>query len=178
MSRDLLDEVMSLLDTEGLQPASTHIHTDDGSHAEAIHSLQMAIQGKHGSWQCMIRVFSQTQRIVVYSLLPDVVPDSERLRLAQMLSRINYGLVLGNFELDLDDGEVRYKTSLDAEDMTLNLTILRNLVYGNFFGMDLYIRALQTALQNPEDPVEALIAEAEGEESSGSAFNTPTSTMQ
>ncbi len=179
MNRVVLDELLALLKAEGLTPTSSQLHSDDGAHSEAIHTLQLAIQGRHGSWACTIRLFEQTQRLVVYSQMAEAVPESERVRLALMLTRINYGLVLGNFELDLDDGELRYKTSLVAEAMPLNATIVRNLVYGNFFGLDLYIRALQAALADPQADTIALIAEAEGT-STGTAldFSAPTATEQ
>ncbi len=177
MGRNLLEEILSLLDAEGLTPTSTHVQTEDGAHNEAIHTLQLSINGKHGSWLCLLRVFSQTERVVVYSVLPEAVPQAQIDRLLHMLARINYGLVLGNFEIDIDDGEVRYKTSLDAENMTLNATILRNLVYGNFFGMDLYIRAILAALAHPNRPIEQLVLEAEGDDPA-SAFNPLTSTLQ
>ena len=35
--------------------------------------------------------------------------------MAEYLHRANYGLRVGNFELDYDDGEIRYKTYIDAD---------------------------------------------------------------
>lgn len=180
MNRVLLDELLALLKAEGLTPTSSQLHSDDGAHSEAIHTLQLAIQGRHGSsGGCSIHLYEQTQQLVVYSHMAEAVPESERVRLALMLTRINYGLMFGNFELDMDDGELRYKTSLVAEAMPLNATIVRNLVYGNFFGLDRYIRALQAALADPQADTIALIAEAEGT-STGTAldFSAPTATEQ
>ncbi len=179
MNRVLLDELLALLKAEGLTP--TQLHSDDVAHSEGIHLLlQLPIQGRHSSsGGCSIHLYEQTQQLVVYSHMAEAVPESERVRLALMLTRINYGLMFGNFELDLDDGELRYKTSLVAEAMPLNATIVRNLVYGNFFGLDRYIRALQAALADPQADTIALIAEAEGT-STGTAldFSAPTATEQ
>lgn len=38
--------------------------------------------------------------------------DSEcRMRMAEYLMRANYGLILGNFEMDFEDGEILYKVT-------------------------------------------------------------------
>jgi hypothetical protein len=43
----------------------------------------------------------------------------------------NYDMIIGNFELDLRDGEVRYKTSIDFEGDRLSFAYINNLVYTN-----------------------------------------------
>jgi hypothetical protein len=50
--------------------------------------------------------------IVFHSICPFNVPAERRAAVAEFLSRVNHGLSLGNFEIDLDDGEVRLKTVL------------------------------------------------------------------
>ena len=39
------------------------------------------------------------------------VPDGARLQLADAVCRVNCGLNLGNFELNMDSGELRYHAS-------------------------------------------------------------------
>lgn len=40
-------------------------------------------------------------------------------RTAEFLTRANYGLVFGNFEMDMHDGEIRYKPSFRAAEKPL-----------------------------------------------------------
>ena len=47
--------------------------------------------------------------------MPIRVAEEQRQIVAELLARINYGLNIGNFELDMTDGEIRYKTSIDVE---------------------------------------------------------------
>ena len=35
--------------------------------------------------------------------------------IAEFLTRTNYSMIIGNFELDFADGEIRYKTSIDVQ---------------------------------------------------------------
>src|SRR5829696_3263734 len=55
------------------------------------------------------------ERTQAHDLLvrPGKVAEVHRTAMAVRLARINYGLVLGNFVIDLSDGEVRFKASID-----------------------------------------------------------------
>ena len=48
---------------------------------------------------------------VVYSIFPIKVPEDKRSEIAEFITPANYGLNHGNFEMDFDDGEIRYKTT-------------------------------------------------------------------
>jgi hypothetical protein len=100
-------------------------------------TLRIFVKGKHAEWACMIRCFEQSARLLVYSLYPEQVEAALRNRISELICRINYGLILGNFEMDWEDGELRYKTSMDIESIEINRTVLRNLVYGNFHSFEL-----------------------------------------
>lgn len=167
MSESLTSQLHRLLLEEGLQPErlpNSIVGVDDAHAAtpndEHIHSMRLPVQGKNAEWTCLIRVFEKTERILVYSIFPTQVADAQRPQLALMLTQINYGLILGNFEFDLSDGEIRYKTSIDVEGIALNSTLLRNLLYGNFFSVDLYYHALTKAIEGDDD-LQQLIQQAE-----------------
>ena len=49
--------------------------------------------------------------------------------IAQFLTPANYGTLIGNFELDFKDGEIRYKTSIDVEGDRLTPALIKRLVY-------------------------------------------------
>ena len=55
------------------------------------------------------------ERTQAHDLLvrPGKVAEEHRTAMAVRLARINYGLVLGNFVIDLSDDEVRFKASID-----------------------------------------------------------------
>lgn len=64
-------------------------------------------------------------------------------------------LIIGNFELDFDDGEVRYKTSVDVEGTRLTIPLIRQVVNLNVVTMDRYWPAIQHTLAGLA-PAEAL----------------------
>jgi hypothetical protein len=70
------------------------------------------LAGPHGSWLMYVQVVEEAALLVVYSVLPVDVPPARRQAVAEFVTRANYGLSLGNLELDFGDGEVRAKVAL------------------------------------------------------------------
>ena len=161
MPEHIAERVEALLREEGfavdrvkpILPANMQEHDD-------TITLRIFVKGQHAEWACMIRCFAQSQRLLVYSLYPKQVDEAQRRRISELICRINYGLILGNFEMDWDDGELRYKTSMDIEGVELGRTILRNLVYGNFHSFDMYFNAIAQGLETQRD-LDILVLEAE-----------------
>ena len=62
---------------------------------------------------------------VVYAISP-VNADPENIgEIAKYIAMANYGLVVGNFELDVRDGEIRYKCFVDCDGLE---TIPSNII--------------------------------------------------
>ncbi len=161
MTQLLSDTVETLLAEEGfkvdrVKPIVPATALDEDNTV----TFRIFVKGHKGEWPCMVRCFENTSRVLVYSLYPDQVPEHLRSRMSELICRINYGLILGNFEMDWDDGELRYKTSIDVEGFGLNSTILRNLVYGNFHSFDLYFNALALGMDTERD-LDMIVMEAE-----------------
>src|SRR5262249_2797336 len=94
-------------------------------------ALLMGFKGKSGSWQCFISVDEAREWFSFFSILPATVPEPKRLAVAEFLTRANYGLPMGNFEMDFTDGEVRFKTSVDVEGSELTDKMIENLIFAN-----------------------------------------------
>ena len=50
-------------------------------------------------------------------------------QMAEFLCRANYGLQNGCFELDFRDGEIRYKSFIDCDDMMPSFEVIQNSIY-------------------------------------------------
>lgn len=127
---------------------------------EGASVLSMGFSGKNGKWQCFAQAREAQQQFVFYSVLPINVPPEKRQKVAELITRINYGMVIGNFELDFDDGEVRYKTSVDVEGAELTPPMIRQMVYANIIITDRYLPAVMRTIYSDITPLEA-IAEAD-----------------
>jgi hypothetical protein len=123
--------------------------------------LQMAFQGENGKWTCSARARLEQQQMVFYSICPVNAPDSKRQAVAEFLTRANSGMIIGNFELDFDDGEILYKTSIDFEGDSLSSALIKRLVYANVTMMDEYLPGIMSVIYGDVEPKDA-IAQIEG----------------
>jgi hypothetical protein len=109
--------------------------------------LQMGYQGENGNWTCIIRTREDQSQTVFYSVCPVNIPVKKRLAIAEFLTIVNFGLIVGNFEMDFQDGEVRYKTyTINGENNPLNSELIGQLIFVNVMTMDKYLPALMSVL--------------------------------
>lgn len=118
--------------------------------------LQLSFRGEHGTWTCLAQSRDDLGQFVFYSLCPVDAPEERRLAVAEFLTRANYGLILGNFELDYEDGEIRYKTSIDVADDRLSPELIRNMVYTNVLVMDRYLPGIMRVIYGQVPALEAI----------------------
>ena len=60
--------------------------------------------------------------------MPNHAEEAKRPEAAEFVARANYGMRIGNFELDMEDGEVRFKVSVDIEGSQLTSVMVRNMI--------------------------------------------------
>lgn len=75
---------------------------------------------------CQVIVWMKGDDCFVMGRIPIKVEESARTRVAEYLCRVNYSLFTGHFDLNYDDGEIRYKTFLkknntDQEQQRINI---------------------------------------------------------
>jgi len=135
---------------------------DDGwrCQADGVDVLHTSCRGAHGQWACVIHTREEPPQVVMYSEFSFPVPKAKRAAVVEYLMRANDGLVIGNFEMNLDTGDVRYKTSVDAGSMTSVDKLLRPLVYANVHTMDQYWPGLLAVMYHGDAP-DAAIASVE-----------------
>ncbi len=127
------------------------------SQVEGKTILRTAFQGKNGDWNCFAQAMDDQSRFLFYSVSPTNIPEEKRAAVAEYLTRANYGLIIGNFEMDYNDGEVRYKTSIDVEGDRLTLALIKQAVYANVFTFDRYLPGLEAVISGEKTPLEAVM---------------------
>lgn len=67
---------------------------------------------------------------IVYTASPLGADDDKTMAvMAEFICHVNYGVKNGNFELDMMDGEIRYKCFVDCEGITPSKEMIRNSIY-------------------------------------------------
>jgi hypothetical protein len=131
----------------------------DGWHPQAVEDTQVYrafFSGANGEVTCFAQVRVDLEQFLFYVAMPMRVPADKRVAVAEFITRANYGLRIGNFELDFDDGEVRYKSSVDFEDATLTPTLIRNVMYPAVQTMDRYLPGVLAVIYGGKTPEEAV----------------------
>ena len=126
--------------------------------------LRLEYEGENGKWRCYAHVIEERQRFVFLSSLANYVPKLMKLEASEYLTRANFGMEVGNFEMDFSDGTVRYRTSVDVEGGELTPVMIKNLVYVNIAVMDQYLPGLRKVVKDGMEPEKA-IEEVEEEDS-------------
>ena len=123
----------------------------------------MRFQGTQAEWTCLAYALEDDKQFVFYSLAPVRSDEDHLAAVAEYIARANWGLVLGNFEMDFDEGSIRYKTSIDVEGADLTSELIQHVVYANIQAMDRYLPGLMLVLADGASAVQA-IKHVEGEE--------------
>jgi hypothetical protein len=125
--------------------------------------LRLEYVAEENEWTCYAQALEEDEQFVFYSIAPIKVTQPKLWLCVEYLTRANFNLILGNFELDMDSGLVRFKTSIDVEGDRLSLSLFRSVVYSNVSIMERYLPGLEAILLNNARPKEVL-ALAEGED--------------
>jgi hypothetical protein len=120
-------------------------------------ALTMSVSGKNGKWRCYAKAREEQSQFLFYSICETTVPDDKRSEIAEFLTRANYALVIGNFEMNYISGEIRYRTSIDVEGDRLNLVLLKNVVYANVVMMDRYLPGILAIIHGGVTPETAIL---------------------
>ncbi len=127
----LLDAVVEYLDEEEFD-----------YDVESDERVDLSFTSSNGVLVTWFSIDEEDQVVLFVSRCPVFVPQERREAAMEFLTRANFGLRLGHFEFDLDDGEVRYKTSIDVEGDRLTPVLVKRLVRPNLVTMDRYLPGL------------------------------------
>lgn len=117
----------------------------------------MSYNGKNGTLRCYAQVRVDLEQFVFYVVAPVKVPPASLAIASEYITRANYGMRIGNFELDYSDGEVRYKSSFDFEGGTLNPEFIKHAIYPAVETLDRYLPGLLGVIYGGKTAEEAIV---------------------
>lgn len=144
-----LDRVQSYLNTLNWQ---YQFVGDDAIGATRIGTL--------GEFNCFIKVDEEDSQVLCYCVIPQKTAPQRRAAMSELLTRANYGLYLGNFEMDFDDGEVRFKTSLAFRGDLLTYPLLAQVIQPCVAAMNQYWQAIVQVNKGTDPAAAILLAES------------------
>lgn len=132
-----------------LSKAMGYFQSDDWDiHPISDTVLQTAFKGDNGEWDCLAVVLDTSDHFLFYSIIGNSVPEAAREQMAMFLHRANHGLNIGNFEFDISQGELRFKTSVQVKSDQFTHELFQSLIHHNVLVVDEYFPGIRSVIDN------------------------------
>jgi hypothetical protein len=119
--------------------------------------VTLRMSGKNANFRFCARITHDGDYLQVTAYYPFFVREEKlRLSVAELLTRANYNMPLGKFEMDMKDGEVLFHLTHLIEGNTLPSEVVERHFMTAFFTIDRYFPALMQHIHagyTPEDAV-------------------------
>jgi hypothetical protein len=96
------------------------------------------------------------ERFLYYLNFRDRAAAKYRHETMDFITRVNFDLVIGNFELNLDNGLVRFKSSIDFTAAELTEPLIRDAIKSSMDAVEQYAEAMVDVMRGKKDAVQAL----------------------
>jgi len=104
--------------------------------------IKLEISGVNTNFHVFLLVDEKQESLLCNTYLKQKVPHSKRLEVCDFMNRVNYELANGNFEMDMDNGEIRYRTFLDLADAKPSKGQIQNIIWNGIQEFDSYYSGL------------------------------------
>ena len=147
--------------------------------SQQSHHLSLRMRHKQVNCGYLFRIQEKNKLLAIYGILPFLIPESHQNAALLLITQINYDMLIGNLEMDINDGEVRYKNAIDVEAVGIDHDIIEHLLQ-SVVAMTTVANELFGDLINNRDPAEdisTLLAELR-QQSDARTFFLPTQFVQ
>jgi hypothetical protein len=93
--------------------------------------VRTLVRTEDQAFPCAIVVVESVGQLVVYSVHPDEVPAARRDAVAELATRANTVLTVGNLEIELDAGQVRVRTGLAVGESPITEEMVERVIFDN-----------------------------------------------
>ncbi|MEY2420284.1 MAG: hypothetical protein QOI95_351 [Acidimicrobiaceae bacterium] len=114
--------------------------------------------GANGSWTLWVEVREDDELCLVWSSYSEAVDEARRPAVMELITRVNPDIEVGAFEMDLDRGNVSFKTSIDVTGDRLSEALFERLIGHNVQSFDDYLPAIEEVARDGVDPKDVVLA--------------------
>lgn len=120
------------------------------------HSVYMDLYGTVGAYQVVVRVNGDARVLLVYGRLPVRIPPGARSAIAETITRANFDLVNGRFDMDYESGDLQFQVTQILSDDSLEDDIIERMIRTTIEMLDTYMPAVLSVVYGNERPQDAI----------------------
>jgi hypothetical protein len=118
--------------------------------------VELSLACKHSVVGFFVTARENEQQAIVCAVIGSKVPAERRAAVAEFLSRVNFTFFVGNFDVDFDDGRVRFRAGIDVEGGALADKMVENLFDLSAYAADAYHERLMQVIYGGAHPKDVL----------------------
>lgn len=122
---------------------------------ESHQSLMFHFRTERADYRISCCIENQAELFQIFGYLPLFAPPGARPMMCETIARANHGMMLGKFELDMDNGQIRFHAAILAAD-PLDVTGVDRLVSLALATLDRYLPAFMAVIYGNEAPEDAI----------------------
>lgn len=143
---DVYEQLIDLLDERDIPYMSN----------DESRSIRTDLRGEVCVYQVVARADAEAEVFQVFGYSPLRVPQGCRPAIAEAVARANYGLRVGRFDLDVDDGQLLFHASQILVGETLSKDVIDRLIGTTMHMLDMYLPAFLSVIYGNELPEDAV----------------------
>jgi len=120
--------------------------------------FSLSLNGNNVSWNCVIHVDLGRQLITLRCYSPVMVQDAQKLKMAELIARLNLQFTLGQYVINFEEGDIYFETVHLFHDNYLPLKTLDTLFYVACKTFDDYFNAINKVNMGDAEPVMAALS--------------------
>ncbi len=135
-----------------------HTLDDEGwdyEYDEKNELIRFRVHGVNTDFNVFLIVDEEQESLLCNTYITQKISKNKRADVCEFMNRVNYELDNGNLEMDMDDGEIRYRTFLDLSDTAPSKEQILNLIWNGPQCFDTYFSGLMKMIYNNFTPEEA-----------------------
>ena len=117
-------------------------------------SIRTTIQGDVATYWTAARVEDDLFQVACFS--PLRVPEGSRRDIAEAIARANCGLRVGKFEMDFDDGEIRFQASQILDGDAVGEAVIDRMIGTAVNMMETHLPAFMSVVYGNEEARDAI----------------------
>lgn len=128
----------------------------DYEYDEKNELLRFRVHGVNTDFNVLLIIDEEQESLLCNTYIVQKIPENKRFDVCEFINRINYELDNGNLEMDMEDGEIRYRTFLDLSDATPSKEQILNLIWNGPQCFDSYFSGLMRLVYSNLSPAKAV----------------------